>query len=80
MANPWEFLRDWCSEHVNPTGYDDTTGAEYLANECLRDAKKAGISQAALIKAAGGNLASFMLSELESAVNREVDRLASKRD
>jgi len=80
MANPYEFLRNWVREHVNATTYEDTAGAKSLASECLRDAKKAGISEAAVIKAAGGNLASFMLSELESAANSEVERLASKKD
>jgi hypothetical protein len=44
----------------------DTAGAKILASECLRDAKKAGMNEAAVIKAAGGNLATFMLTELES--------------
>jgi hypothetical protein len=80
MANPYEFLRDWVREHVNATTYGDAAGAKILASECLRDAKKAGMNEAAVIKAAGGNLASFMLTELESAANSEVERLASKKD
>lgn len=80
MANPFEFLRDWCREHVNATAFGDEAGALALADECLRDAKKAGFSEAAIIRAANGNLPGFMLSELESAAQREVDRLANKRD
>jgi hypothetical protein len=80
MANPWEFLRDWVSEHVNSTVYDDEPTAKRLAAECLHDAKEAGIAAASLIKAAGGNLTSHILNALNSVVNREVDRLASKDD
>lgn len=78
MRNPYEFLRDWASEHVNATMYDDEPTAEHLAKECLRDAKEAGYNEAGIIKAAGGNLAGYMLSELDSAANREVERLAAK--
>jgi hypothetical protein len=80
MANPWEFLEGWAREHVNATVFDDEATAKQLAAECLRDAKKAGISEQALIKAASGNLVSFMLSELNTAATREVNRLASKKD
>ena len=41
-------------------------------------AKKAGIAEAALTKAAGGNLSDFFLSELETAANAEERRLAEK--
>ena len=78
MANPWEFLRAWAREHVNATAYDDKITAANLARECLRDAKQAGVSEAGVIKAAGGDLASWMLSELNSAADKEVERLASK--
>jgi len=80
MANPWEFLEGWAREHVNATVHDDEATAKHLADECLRDAKKAGLNEAALIKAAGGNLVSFMLTELNSAATREENRLAGKRD
>ena len=78
--NPFDFLSKWCEEHVNPTAYDDEAGAKLLASQCLGDAKAAGFSQDAITKAAGGNLASYMLTELESAASKELDRLASKRD
>ena len=80
MANPWEFLEAWARENVNVTAYNDEAAAEYLARECLAAAARAHINEAAVIKAAGGNLVSFMLAELNSAATREVDRLASKRD
>ncbi len=78
MANPYEFLRNWCRENVNVTAYDDEPTARYLAREFLGAAKAAGLSAAGVIKAAGGNLAAYMLSELDSAANREVDRLSSR--
>lgn len=78
MANPWEYLRDWTKEHVNATAYEDEGTAKALAAECLRDAKKAGFSEAAIIKAAGGNLETHMLNALNSQVDREVERLAAK--
>jgi hypothetical protein len=78
MANPWEWLENWVKEHVNATVYDDEAGAKHLGQECLRDAMKAGVNQASLIKAAGGNLTTFMLTELNSAAEREVNRLAEK--
>jgi hypothetical protein len=78
MANPWEFLETWVRENVNPTGYNAEGVAKQLARECLQAADCAHINQAAVIKAAGGNLETFMLTELEGAANREVDRLTSK--
>ncbi len=39
---------------------------------------KAGITEAAITKAAGGNLSDFLLSELESAANAEEARLVAK--
>jgi hypothetical protein len=78
MTNPWEFLSAWAREHVNATAYDDKVTAANLATEGLRDAKQAGVSEAGIIKAAGGNLAGWMLSELNSAADKEVERLARK--
>ncbi len=80
MANPYEFLRDWCREHVNVTVYDDEPAAQSLADQFLDAAKAAGLSVAGVIKAAGGNLTSYMLSELNSAADREVERLSSNDD
>jgi hypothetical protein len=78
MVNPWEFLSSWAREHVNATAYDDEATAKRLAKECLQEAKQAGVSEAALVKAASGNLVGFMLSELNRAADREVERLAAK--
>jgi hypothetical protein len=63
-----EFLQQWVRDYLNPTVIDDRSGAEYLADECLRDARNAGVDEAALIAAARGDLAKFMLSKLNVAV------------
>ena len=67
MANALDFLLQCVREYVNPTVPDDKPGAEYLADECMRDAKNAGVDEAALIAAARGDLAEYMLSRLNVA-------------
>jgi hypothetical protein len=49
-----------------------------LLRIALEAAKNAGIAEAAITKAAGGNLSDFFLSELESAAHAEAARLAEK--
>ena len=70
MAGSLEFLLEWVRDHLNPTVHDDMAGAEYLAEECLRDSKKAGIDETDLIKAARGDLSKFMLTKLNIAVKK----------
>ena len=70
MSDLLGFLLLWVRDHMNPTVYDDQAGAEYLAEECLRDAKNAGLDEADLIKTARGDLAKFMLSHLNVAVKK----------
>jgi hypothetical protein len=78
MANPWKFLEAWAKESVHATAFGDEATAHQLAKDCLEAAKKAGITEAAITKAAGGNLSDFLLSELESAANAEEARLVAK--
>jgi hypothetical protein len=78
MANPWEFLETWAKENVQAILFGDEETARQLAKSCIKAAKKAGIAEAALTKAAGGNLSDFFLSELETAANAEERRLAEK--
>jgi hypothetical protein len=52
--------------------------AKQLANACTEKAKSLGIAIASVVKAAGGNLESFMLDQLNSAVDAEVDRVVAK--
>jgi len=68
VATALDFLHKWIREYLNPTVTDDKPGAEYLADECMRDAKCAGVDEAALIAAARGDLAKFMLYRLNVAV------------
>jgi hypothetical protein len=76
--NPWEFLDAWAQENVHATVYDDKGTAAQLAAQCRQQAKAEGVNEASLIKAAGGDLQSFMLDRLDSAVKAEVDRLVAK--
>ena len=59
MANPWEFLDRWANENVHATVHDDKSTAERLVHECLRAAKRAGVTESSLIKAGGDDLESF---------------------
>jgi hypothetical protein len=78
MANPWEFLEAWAKENVQAILFGDEETARQLAKNCVEAAKNAGITEAELTKAAGGNLSDFLLSELESAANAEEARLLAK--
>jgi hypothetical protein len=80
MKNPFEFLQGWTRDNVRPTAYNDKAEAERLSSEYLQAAKQAGLSERSAMEAAGGKLDSYMLSELNGAVNTEEARLASKRD
>jgi hypothetical protein len=73
--NPWEFLESWCRENVHATVYEDKPESKRLAFECRNAAKAAGVSEYGVIKAAGGNLEGFMLTQLNEAAGKELDRL-----
>jgi hypothetical protein len=77
MADPWNFLETWAKENVHAILFDDEETARELAKNCIEAAKKAGIAEAAVTEAAGGNLSDFFLSELESAANAEERRIAA---
>jgi hypothetical protein len=76
--NPWDFLDGWANDKVHATVYDDKATAKVLASQCLEEARVAGFYDASIIKAAGGNLESFMLDRLNQAANAEVNRLVDK--
>ncbi|MFL9503487.1 hypothetical protein ACJMQP_25845 [Rhodopseudomonas palustris] len=80
MGNPWEFLSKWTEDYTQPAAIFDPPDslASSLAEQCLRAARSAGFTERAIIKAAGGDLQSFMQSEIESAANRELQRLTDK--
>ena len=73
----FDFLQSWIVENVNATMYENRDTAENLADDCVWEANTRGITEAAMIEAAGGNLNAYMLAKLNRAVGREVkDRVA----
>ena len=73
----FDFLQSWIVENVNATMYEDRDMAEHLADDCVWEANTRGITEAAMIEAAGGNLNAYMLAKLNRAVGGEVkDRVA----
>ena len=54
--------------------HDDTPAAGRLAEECLWEVRGQDLSEADVNEAAGGNLLTFMVSELNGALNRAADR------
>jgi len=73
----FHFLQSWVIENVNATIYEENDTAEHLADDCVWEANTRGITEAAMIEAAGGDLNAYMLAKLNRAVGREVkDRVA----
>ena len=73
----FDFLQSWIVENVNATMYENRDTAEHLADDCVWEANTRGITEAAMIEAAGGNLNAYMLAKLDGAVGGEVkDRVA----
>jgi hypothetical protein len=73
MSTASDFLNGWVQENVNATVHEDTQMAERLANDCLWEAKEYGITEADLLEAAGGDLKTYMLAELNRAVDHRVE-------
>ena len=53
--------------------HDDTLTAGRLVEECLWEAQGEDLSEAEVKVAADGNLIAFMVSELNRAMDREID-------
>jgi hypothetical protein len=68
----FDFLQSWIVENVNATTDEDRDAAEHLAHECVWEANTRGITEGALIEAAGGDLNAYMLAELRRALGPEV--------
>jgi hypothetical protein len=68
----FDFLQSWVVENVNATIYEDTDTVKHLTYDCAWEANTRGISEVALIKAAGGDLNAYMLAEWNRAVGRKV--------
>ena len=81
MSNDaFHFLQSWVIENVNATIYEENDTAEHLADDCVWEANTRGITEAAMIEAAGGDLNAYMLAKLNRAVGREVnDRVAPNK-
>jgi hypothetical protein len=62
-----EHHADQCTLH------NDTLTAGRLADECLWEAQGENLSAAEVTDAAGGNLLTFMVSELNRAADRDTD-------
>jgi len=72
MPEAADFLQKWVRENITPTTAhvrDDTLTAGRLVEECLWEAQGENLSAAEVIDAAGGNLLTFMVSELNRAAD-----------
>jgi hypothetical protein len=75
MSDAADFLKKWVSNNIQATTAhlpDDTLTAGRLVEECLWEAQGENLSAAEVTAAAGGNLLTFMVSELNRAA-RELD-------
>jgi hypothetical protein len=76
MSDASDFLTKWVRKNIRPTTAhirDDTLTAGRSAEECLWEARGQNLSEDEVIDAAGGNLLTFMTSELNRAADREID-------
>ena len=77
MYDASEYLKKWVRENITSTTalfHDDTITAGRLVEDCLLEAQgRYHLSEAEVIEAAGGNLLTFMVSELNRAAERESD-------
>ena len=76
MSDASDFLTKWVRTNITPTTAhirDDTLTAGRLVEECLWEAQGENLSEAEVKAAAGGNLLTFMVSELNRAMDREID-------
>jgi len=72
MPDAADFLKKWIRNNITPTTAhirDDTLTAGRLVEECLWEAQGENLSAAEVIDAAGGNLLTFMVSELNRAAD-----------
>jgi hypothetical protein len=70
MSDASDFLTKWVRKNITPTTAhirDDTLTAGRLAEECLWEAQAQDLSEAEVTDAAGANLLTFMVAELNRA-------------
>jgi hypothetical protein len=76
MSDASDFLTKWVRKNITPTTahfHNDTLTAGRLAEECLWEAQGENLSETEMIQAAGGNLLTFMVSELNRAAEQKID-------
>jgi hypothetical protein len=76
MSDASDFLTKWVRKNITPTTAhirDDTLTAGRLAEECLWEAQGENLSAAEVIDAAGGNLFTFVVAELNRAAYQKID-------
>jgi hypothetical protein len=74
MSNASVFLWNWVRKNITPTTAhirDDTLTGGRLAEECLWEAQAENLSAAEVTDAAGGNLLTFMIAQLNRHVPRD---------
>jgi hypothetical protein len=75
MSDASDFLKKWVHNNITPSTahHDDTLTAGRLVEECLWETQGQDLSEAEVTDAAGGNLLTFMISELNRAAERKID-------
>jgi hypothetical protein len=76
MSDASEFLTKCVRKNITPTTahiHNDTLTAGRLAEECLGEARGQNLSEDDVIDAAGGNLFTFVVSELNRAAEQKID-------
>ena len=74
MSKASVFLWNWVRKNIMPTIVhirDDTLIGGRLVEECLGEAQAEGLSAAEVTDAAGGNLLTFMIAQLNRHVPRD---------
>ena len=77
MSDASDFLKKWVRKYITPTTAhvrDDTFTAGRLAEECLWEAQGQNLSEDEVIDAAGGNLFTFVVAELNRAADQKIDK------
>jgi hypothetical protein len=76
MSDASNFLKQWVRKNITPTTAhirDDTLTAGRLAEECLWEAQGQNVSESEVTEAARGSLLTFMIAELNRAVDQKID-------
>ena len=76
MADAHEFLKDWVRESVQTTPYRNKAEARRLAYECRKATASADLSWPAVIKAAGGDVESYVRAALNRAADEEAEHVS----